>query len=83
MTKHMTFSEIVQDFLADRKISGKAKTTLKYYYWEFNTFSNWLKENHLENQPITEFTPAQFRDFFAWLSNPRQGCKGRGKVTIP
>ncbi len=79
MTQHMTFSEIVQDFLADRKISGKAKTTLKYYKWEFNTFTNWLIENHLENQPIIHFTPAQLRDFFAWLSLSRPGCKGRGK----
>ncbi len=76
----------MKDFLEDRKTIGKADSIIRYYKQELNQFQEWLLQNNLDNQPIIEFTPSQFREYFVYISQPRTSSynktgktNGRGK----
>ena len=61
----MQFDEIVEKFLEDKKLEGRAPGTIEEYRFRLTEFGVFLKENNLNYQDLTSADISAFQDIFS------------------
>jgi integrase len=68
--KYKTIEEILPGFLLEKETGIQAKSFYPYN-WCSKVFIDWLKENHLANQPMRKITSDNITNFFFYLGRER------------
>jgi integrase len=70
ITKHITFSELREFYLEEKRIVLK-DSTYRGHCGKTRLFAEWLEEHGLEKKPLRKLTNQNIHDFFVYLAEDR------------
>ena len=73
--KYKTIEEMLPDFMLSKE-GAVTKTVYGTYLCHIRILIEWLKDNHIANQPMKKITEENIRDFFHYIWRERHLDRG-------